>query len=134
MERVASGTPVNKTAAMVTGKGTSFEPEMDLSSVTRWDHRPHTYAVPKGTPDMTGKRQGRLTVVGYHGSSKNNRSSPSRWVVRCVCGMYEIRAGKSLRNANNSDDRCYDCRKLQSMQRNEEYRRLGYNREEYNRE
>lgn len=44
--------------------------------------------VPAQGQDLTGQQVGRLTVIGYYGRG----GSGSRWVVRCLCGYYEVRS------------------------------------------
>lgn len=135
MEKIGASKPVNKIAALVTSKGYTFEPERQTrpNGLPFWEHKPETNKVPANCPNLTGQRKGRFTVVGYYKSTKRAKGSPSTWVVRCDCGMYEVRSGSALRNPMNDKDRCYDCQKLYQLQRNEEYRRLGFNLDERDR-
>ena len=41
-------------------------------------------------PNLTGKKAGRLTVIGYSEQGK-------RWVCRCSCGNYVHRRMKSIK-------------------------------------
>ena len=57
--------------------------------------------------DFTGHRHGRFTVIKYLGHSK--------WSCRCVCGQYESRSSKAIKNhikykGNLDEDMCYACR------------------------
>ena len=69
--------------------------------------------------NLVGCKRGRLTVVGIF----KNRPKGERvkWVVRCVCGDYETRSSKALKNDNNNDDMCSICRKRARLI--EEYKR-----------
>lgn len=74
-----------------------------------------TRRVQEGTPledDLTGRRVGRLTVVGP--SSKR----PARWVVRCDCGVFSIRKARAIRNPENTSDCCGTCGYLAALRRN----------------
>lgn len=106
MKKIASSLPVDKTAAMVTQKGTSFVPKIKPHSITVTDIRPQIW---NGTHldgfDLTGKRFGRFTVIGLSAEKR------SRWVCRCDCGNYEMRRAKSVQNPANDFDRCIICRK-----------------------
>lgn len=61
---------------------------------------------PDGVEDRTGHRRGALAVVGFWAYAKNHEST--KWVVRCDCGMYTVRSGRSLRRVN-IDDMCLAC-------------------------
>lgn len=54
--------------------------------------------------DITGQIKDKLTVVGYLGGGK--------WAVECECGNFEYRKIKALRNAENRDEKCYQCRSI----------------------
>jgi hypothetical protein len=118
---ILSSNPIDKTAAKVIGTGNHFEPKIKPHS--------HEYVhsdipLPIKSPlamsisqfknnnqfvDLTGAKIGWLTVVGaspeYHG----------RWVVRCVCGAYEIRTAKAIKNKKNDEDRCIVCRAVKHI-------------------
>jgi hypothetical protein len=61
--------------------------------------------------DFTGRRIGRLTVVGRSG--KKDRGT--RWLVRCDCGRYEGRRTKTLKNLRS--DRCSECDRLDQIRK-----------------
>ena len=105
MQRVATQLPINKTAALVTGKGTHFDPVIKPSCYATTDIRPRLRPVPKNTLDLTGVRFGRFVVVGLPADLND------RWVVKCDCGNYEHRRAKAIRNLANNVDRCNVCRK-----------------------
>lgn len=86
------------------------------------DNHPHWFAppplarIPRHRPefvDLTGRKIGRLTVIGYLGEGKDK----SRWLVRCLCGIYECRRGKAIKNEKNASDACLRCRKIAQAKR-----------------
>jgi hypothetical protein len=71
----------------------------------------------KKSDDLTGKTKGLLTVVGYAAEEsrfqglgmqpRGARARGSKWVVRCVCGVYATRMGKRFRKPGW--DACSQC-------------------------
>lgn len=98
MDRIVTSRPANKTAALVTGKGVHWEPAKQVIKATAaWSDLPlPTIGTPKEGPQLTGRKVGRLVVIGYAGS----RSSGARWVVRCACGMFGHQRSKFLLSEN----------------------------------
>lgn len=120
---VITSSPANKTAARVVARGIHYEPPerlRPLDSVYGSD-LPLIVNLPRGKRDLTGVVVGRLTVIGYLGDhlDKNGKSSHSRWLVRCLCGVYEHRKGAALRRLVASADlwfaRCWECRHLEHL-------------------
>jgi len=64
--------------------------------------------LPPNAVDLAGERFGRLSVVRYHRSKK---AKGSQWLVRCVCGDFELRSTRALRS-DAEDLACQDCRKV----------------------
>lgn len=115
---------VNRTAAIVTGKGTHYVPNKKIQT----HDNPLPIAIRKLQPpecdqpnfiDLTGQRVGRFTVLGLALDHKR------QWVVRCDCGTYSLRRAKAIKNPDNTQDRCEHCRHLAFLQRNERWRRTG---------
>lgn len=116
-------TPINKTAALVIGKGFHYEPNKKVQTIesknplpTRDAYYQEIYS-PTFT-NCTGIKIGRLTVIGIYSRSKG-------WVCRCDCGMYCVRRQKAILNKNNTQDRCEECRHLAFLKKDEKYRRTG---------
>lgn len=98
MDAVAPLYPSDKVAGRVAGRGEHFEftpndaHHSDLPIQTR-------AATPRerndpNYRDLTGVKVGRLSVLGLAAfSTQENR----RWVVRCVCGCYEVKKSKYIR-------------------------------------
>lgn len=99
---IITSAPLNKDAAVARdGKGEEFIPRKNLESpgFLRRDAPFKTKPYPGralGKEDLTGQRFNKLTVIGYLAEQPSNNSG--RWVVRCVCGYYEIRKGKALKS------------------------------------
>lgn len=120
-DAVIASAPLNKDAAVARdGKGTHWTPEMKLS---RGKVR-HFAPIPTKplkmmymATNLTGLRVGKLTVVGLADFPERNKKRPAAWVVRCVCGYYETRTAKALRNpafvATNHE--CDECRYLTEL-------------------
>lgn len=117
--------PIDRVAARVIGAGVKYEPATKGVPVDSDNPLPVAKSLPaalKDNPsfsDLTGKRRGRLTVVGV------SESQYSRWVCRCDCGRYTIRSAAAIKNANNEQDRCSHCRHLAFLKREEHYRNHG---------
>lgn len=117
---VATHKPVNGSAAAVVCKGEHFEP----------DKMPGCYHSDKPLPverfkgprkdNLTGKKFGKFTVIGYLGKFNRTRGT-GRWLVQCSCGWYEIRAARVLRNTEGNDEElrsrtmCHECNFLESI-------------------
>lgn len=61
--------------------------------------------------DCTGKKFGWFKVIGLY-SARDGYKKKARWVVRCVCGHYEIRHQKAIVNPKTPNDKCYICQHL----------------------
>lgn len=116
--------PINRVAKWVTGKGEQFQPNKMIQTNDSQDvisTRPFN-KTELGTStfiDLTGRTVGRFTVLGIA------RDFPGQWVVRCICGVYSTRRAKSIKNPENTQDRCEHCRHLAYLKRNEVWRRTG---------
>ena len=104
------GTPINRTAAIVTGKGFSHDWIQKGDHVT-WDAPQPTRPPQSKSQDYRGLSFGRMTVIGLL------RDMPKRWLCRCSCGRYEPRTAKAIRNKKNDCDACNDCKTLHERKR-----------------
>src|SRR5690242_129619 len=99
MNSVAPLLPGDKVAARVAGRGEHFDFNPDRGKIhsslpIAW--RAPTDAdrmIPTFT-DLTGTAIGRLKVLGI--ATEVEVTKGSRWVVRCVCGAYEVRRAKYI--------------------------------------
>jgi len=115
--------PVNKTAALVTGKGERFVSSKMIANL-HCDSPIETIPVRPGIKSYVGKNFGTFTVVGLHGFKAGGKKT---WVVRCSCGNYETRTTRAIINTRNTKDRCQKCLEVAFLKRKEEYRRTGQN-------
>ena len=105
--RVYDGTsvPVDSIANRVTSKGYEFRSIKKIAQ-RHWDIKPPLRPLPKDAPKLVGVSFGRFTVVGLFNEGNGV------WVVRCVCGAFETRRAKAIRNPTNKNDGCENCRQL----------------------
>lgn len=110
-DRIATSQPVDKAAATaVSQSGVHY---VHTPAITQWDAPPEMRPIPENAPDLIGVKFGRLTVIGLHAGM--NSSNGATWVVRCVCGTYEPRKAKAIRNPKNSKDACHSCRNVEYL-------------------
>lgn len=76
--------------------------------------------------DLRGLRYGRLAVIGLlDDRTFNRKSDKARWVVRCACGLFEVRSAKAIRNPANAHDACWRCGYVHHLRRQEHFARTG---------
>ena len=109
-------TPINKVAALVIADGIHFEPYIKPHSHFCTDVMPDTLPVPYNITNMIGQKSGRVKIIGYMGSvGESQKNKYHKWLVRCVCGNYEIREGRRWRRSRRlkrQDEGCLICRKI----------------------
>ncbi|ECC4541287.1 hypothetical protein C2920_21680 [Salmonella enterica] len=119
--------PINKMAAIVTGKGFEYQPNCQINC-DEYVGPPETVpvkdlALNSSFVDLTGRKKGRFTVIGLMKEKKG------RWLVRCVCGTYTTRSAKSIkgadRNPNAHLDACRRCMHEAYRKREYIYRTTG---------
>lgn len=113
-------TPVDITAAKVISRGTHYKPlgkfvgfHADLCPPLKSAYEMRQL---DKQHDLTRRKFGRFTVVGM------SRLVAARWVVRCVCGQYEMRSSRAAKNPENQEDCCEACRKPIQAHRSHLYR------------
>lgn len=99
LDCVAPLYPSDKVAGRVASRGEHFEwspPAHNVHSAEPIPHRAPTAAerIMPAFVDLTGLKSGRLTVIGI---ALDVTANGTRWVVRCVCGSYELRRAKYLK-------------------------------------
>ena len=112
--------PVNKQSALVVSENKHYfeiKPK-DREELHHFKEPPidHiTFKKKKGINQVNiGFRFGRFIVFAYRkpkGNRKSRKAIPSGYLCRCVCGDYEFRTARAIRNILNVDDRCSYCRK-----------------------
>jgi hypothetical protein len=109
---------INQEARMMFAKGIKDELHTRIACA-HWESCPPLKKVPDNTPNLSGIKIGRMTVMGLAKDMK------SRWVVRCACGDYEVRLAKSIKNPENHGDRCVKCRRVAQVRRHHAYFGIG---------
>lgn len=126
IERVLTSAPINANASRALSGGEHYEPIVNMKGQLHSDTPLPTRPVPETcTAEMRalpGRKFGRFTVIGLLAEVKPG-NTPAAWVCRCACGCYETRRAKSIRNPENSQDCCRNCRHLLFIKR--EYSRHG---------
>lgn len=112
-DRIAASSPLNAQAGASASKGTDYS--FSTSRMT-FDVCPPLaddvaiLCMKASAPDMvdyTGKKLGRLTVVGLMKKPKDvAKGWPARWVCRCVCGSL---VGIKTAHLKAGMDRCDAC-------------------------
>lgn len=120
---LATSAPINADAAKIRDGGGEHYVSRKKFSGDHWTAPQPLRPVPWNCPDLTGKKLGRLTVVGLLDGSRHAKGA--RWLVRCTCGDYESRRSKALTNPKNAGDRCDVCRHKVYLQREQVYLRTG---------
>lgn len=123
LDGVFTSFPANKTAARVVARGIHYTPpeRRRPADAVYSDELPLIVNLPRDEPNYAGLRIGRLTVIGYIGDhlDKDGQSKHSRWLVRCLCGVYEHRRGRGIRRLMASSDQwtaaCWECQNLERL-------------------
>jgi hypothetical protein len=105
--------PINITARLVISKGYNWEPTPDL---TKWhsDTPLPTIPVPREIRNLTGRTNGKMTIIGFLGKVKKSCRNEHKWLAKCTCGRYEIRDGYKFRRHKGVDE-CRYCNRVKSM-------------------
>ncbi|WJT09232.1 hypothetical protein [Vibrio harveyi] len=114
--------PVDRVAARVLRGGENYTPDKKIQTADQKTPIP-TKKTPANAPQLTGIRFGRMTVLGF--AIVQTGKKGGSWVVRCDCGTYTLRRTRAIRNPNNDQDRCEECRHLAHLKRTEAHRRTG---------
>jgi len=78
--------------------------------------------IPPRVQDLTGRRFGRWTVLGYAG--KKNGSH--RWHCRCDCGIERIVAGENLKRGDTKSCGCYHSERVRSSRTDLTGKKFGW--------
>lgn len=106
MHDIHARKPVDKTAALVTGRGFDYVADCRPNAGDSRNPLATKKDIPKNMPMLVGHKYGRMTVIGVAADRK------ASWVVRCSCGTYTYRKTRAIRNQANDFDRCGECRHL----------------------
>lgn len=107
--RIVKGEPINKTARRVIGDGVHYECEVAANVVRSRTPLPVRINPIFSNPshDLTGRKLGRLTVIGLSPNKQNAKGGC--WVVRCLCGWYEHRRTSVLAHMKPEFSMCCAC-------------------------
>jgi hypothetical protein len=140
LDRVITSAPVDRVAAQVTSTGTHFAPKLKPAETYIHQETPLGISLPpKALAHLVGRKFGRFTVIGFIPNKRkapddialNGReiaqtiSGTACWLVRCLCGTYETRKSKAIRNPANRTDACRACRQWRYLRREEYKKRHG---------
>jgi len=131
MKSIIHRVPINKTAALVTGRGIDYVPDKKILTRDSDDPipcKPYPTTASK-SDNITGRVQGRLLVMGLAADQPGSSKSGADWVCRCKCGRYCCRKRRALLNPRNDIDSCEHCRHLTYLQRKEHYKATGKDRD-----
>ena len=105
--------PLNKKSAMAISGGYAFESDEDNPlRQYAYDAPLNTQKVPRDLKNLIGTKRGRVTIVGYLGTTESKRGRNGKWLGKCLCGKYVMRMGRSWRqglNKNEDDTGCAYC-------------------------
>lgn len=107
--------PINRNAYKVFSEGEKHDVVLnEHKGYLSWETCPplknkFSYSGQLKVDRLVGKRKGNFTIKGVLLQEKETRKA--LWVVRCDCGLYEVRTHKSLNNLNNVNDSCRVCNK-----------------------
>ena len=130
-------TPIDRVAARIVQKGVHYEPHIKgqknydapLKTV---DTKNKMFTNQKTFKDYTGTKFGSFTVIGL----TEKGASWGRWICKCICGQYETRTAKSIRNHLEykdllDEDMCASCNDLHRLKIAEKARQAGLTYLEY---
>lgn len=124
--RIIASTPVDNTARQVTSEGVHYSPRIK-NCRQFWEYQPKVKAHPRAELELAGIKFARFTVIGLTVEPRRRSNEKCIWVCKCVCGRFEKRTAKAIKNPKNTDDMCTHCQHLDQMKRNSFYKRYGYN-------
>lgn len=119
MDKYKAQIPVDSVALKVMLGGEDYVSAKCYGNTRHWKNMPPTRNVVRGTTNLSGTTFGRFMVVGL--SAHKNLNKHAVWVVRCICGDYEVRSAKAMKNLDNKDDCCLECKHVRKM-KNGEYK------------
>lgn len=120
-DRIATAAPLDRQASVARdGSGDLWQAKVPEWHA-HWNAPPLAERpMPPQTPDLSGRKFGRLTVIRYHRAHKHKGA---QWLVRCTCGAYELRCTAVIKAEANPDHCCQACDWLKHIN----WRRNGSN-------
>lgn len=117
-DAIGASAPLNRTASVVRDSlATDHWAARIPSDIQHWTAPPLPLRLPNAnTPDLVGRRLGRLTVIRFHGYSGRTTPRPV-WLCRCACGDYEVRRTKTIIADANPDACCFICQTVENLRK-----------------
>lgn len=121
----ANDRPIDSNAARVLSRGEHWSPSNKMGAM-QFEVPPGMADLSRGRnetqpEDMTGRKIGRMVVIGYFGKGKK-RGGAQRWVCRCPCGVYAIRTAGAIKKAKNPDEKCGNCQEIERLRNSDRWR------------
>ena len=119
-DAVIASAPLNTDAAKARdGGGVGWTPEVRREEDFVRSHAPikiRAIVWHQTWSDLAGLKVGKLTVIGCADLPGRSKKRPAAWVVRCVCGYYETRIAKTLRDPEYAPRAaCSECMYLDDL-------------------
>lgn len=136
---IATHSPQNKTASLVTQKGVHYNPilkgreHFDVPLPKKSKRKSKNIINQKKFINLSGNIHGTFLVL--HLAPKSNCHG-ALWVCRCRCGQYELRSTKAIKNHRNNpgkfdEDTCLACEDLIKIRNTSTAKSMGYEYNEY---
>lgn len=111
MDRIITSVPVNRITAIGMAGGETMPVRDNDHTRKRWVAPPSCMSYKGNTDhDLTDKIFGQLQVIGFYSTGNSGGRKGPRWLVRCICGIYETRYFKSLLNGKHAGAKlCTEC-------------------------
>ena len=114
MEKILNKKRVDKQTAIVVSISKAIAPEfVRTTNISSMSRLPTCQFTGLKEHDLTGIKVDRLEIIGHYlYANRTYNSHKSKWVVKCSCGRYQVKAGKTLRKAIASGQNimCYICK------------------------
>lgn len=65
--------------------------------------------------DLTGMKFGHFTVIGCSEYEAGTFTNRVKWVVKCVCGRYELRGTRALKTRGSRNPKCNECNRIDAL-------------------
>lgn len=108
--RLVNSEPVDNTARLIAIPSENYRMQPDEIGRKKSKNPLPTRKCDPWLVDHTGKVIDRLRVVGLSADRTN-----VRWVVRCVCGFYQLRRARVIAKPTKKEMMCDECRRLEEL-------------------
>lgn len=114
-DAVGAAAPLDRQASVVRdGSGDLWDATIPPHH-QHWDAPPLAEAGrPASAADLTGRQMGRMIAVRYH---RSHPKHGAQWLMRCVCGSYELRRAKAIQTNTDDDHCCWVCNRVNVLRK-----------------